>query len=86
MPTFYFDLYNDIVSKDDEGRELDDIEAAKKCAVEDARNMAAESVREGRLDLSHYVEVTDVDGASLARVTFGEAVKIVGRKEENGVA
>jgi len=78
MPHFFFHLYNDIVSMDDEGRELADLEAARRSAVEDARSMAAESAREGRIDLSHYVEVTDERGEPVARVTFGDAVHIVG--------
>jgi hypothetical protein len=39
--------------------------------------MAAESVREGRLNTSHFVEVSGDDGQSLLRVTFGEVVKII---------
>ena len=79
MARFYFHLYNDIVSKDEEGRELPDVDTARHDAQEDARNMAAESVREGELNLDHYVEVADDTGETLFRVTFGEVVKVTGQ-------
>ena len=79
MARFYFHLYNDIVSKDEEGRELPDVDTARHDAREDARNMAAESVREGELNLGHYVEVADDTGEPLFRVTFGEVVKVSGQ-------
>ena len=79
MARFYFHLYNDIVSKDEEGRELPDVDTARHDAQEDARNMAAESVREGELNLDHYVEVADDSGEPLFRVTFGEVVRVTGQ-------
>lgn len=39
--------------------------------------MAAQSVREGYLDLAHYVELVDEAGEPIARVTFGDAVRII---------
>ena len=77
MRRYFFHLYNDETSIDDEGRQLADLAAARECAELDARHMAAESVRSGHLDLSHYVEVTDEDRRPLFRVTFGEAVRII---------
>ena len=79
MTRFYFHLYNDIVSKDEEGRELPDVDIARHDAREDARGMAAESVREGELNLDHYVEVADDTGETLFRVTFGEVVRVTGQ-------
>jgi hypothetical protein len=73
---FYFHLHNDIETQDEEGTELADEAAARDLAQDEARTMAAESVRRGRLDLSHSVQVTDSDGTSLFYVTFGEAVTI----------
>ena len=78
MPRFFFHLHNDIDSLDEEGRELANIDAARRCAEEDARHMAAENVRQGRLVLSHYVEVADAGGERLFRITFGEAVAVFG--------
>jgi hypothetical protein len=79
MPRYYFHLHNDLATTDEEGRELDDIGAARRAAEEDAREMAARSVQcHGHLDLGHYVEVTDEGGNSVVRVRFGEAVAIRG--------
>ena len=77
MPQFFFHLFNDEITLDDEGRNLADLPAARACAIDDARQMAAESVRAGHLDLSHYVEVTGDDRQPLFRVTFGEVVQII---------
>jgi hypothetical protein len=76
MPHFYFHLYNDEITLDDEGRDLPDVEAAREAAEEDARYMASESVRGGKLNLAHYVEVTGTDGQPPLRVAFGDVVEI----------
>ena len=76
MPRFFFHLYNDEDSWDEEGRELPDADAAYRQACEDARHMAAESVRSGHLDLAHYVAVADATGHVVFKITFGEAVAI----------
>ncbi|MDP4539133.1 hypothetical protein Q9K01_05805 [Qipengyuania sp. DY56-A-20] len=73
---FYFHLHNDVHTVDEEGRELPDAGAAFAEARDEARAMAAESVRHGTLDLSHHVAVTDESGAVLFKVTFGEVVAI----------
>ena len=43
---YYFHLHNDMYSPDEEGVELDDIAAAREHAEQEARIMAAESVRD----------------------------------------
>jgi hypothetical protein len=81
VPRYFFHLFNDVDTPDEEGRELPDAESARIAAQEDARTMAAESVRAGHLDVSHSVEVTDESGQHLFSVTFGEVVEIRGRLE-----
>ena len=63
---------------DEEGVELRDLEAAKRAALSGARGLASEQVLKGYLDLRHRVEVRDETGASLATVTFRDAVALVG--------
>lgn len=75
---FYFHLHNDIHTVDEEGCELPDAEAARAQAEDEARVMAAESVRSGHLDLSHYVEVADESGETLFKVRFGDVVCVRG--------
>ena len=77
MPRFFFHLHNDIETTDDEGMELPDLRGARQMAEENAREMAAESVRLGRLDLGHSIEVTDERGDTVLTVTFGQAIKII---------
>jgi hypothetical protein len=77
MPRFYFHLFNAVVAIDEEGRELPDPEAARRAAMEDAREMAAESVRKGTLDLDHYIEVADERGQILSQVRFGDVIRIL---------
>lgn len=74
---YFFHLYNDIDTQDEEGIELADETAARKHAEGEARTMAAESVRKGHLDLSHFIEVATDSGPPLFKVTFGEVVTVI---------
>jgi hypothetical protein len=76
MPRFFFHPHNDLDATDHGGQELPDVNAAIARATAYARDMAAESVREGKLTLSHFIDVADESGVSLCRVTFAEAVRI----------
>ena len=78
MPRYYFHLYNDLATTDEEGRELADLDAARRAAERAAREMATQSMQcHGHLNLANYVDVTDERGKSVARVRFGEAVAVV---------
>jgi hypothetical protein len=76
MPRYYFHLFNDAQVPDREGIELPNSTIALERAASAARAMAAESVREGRLILSHRIEVSDEAGGSVGIVHFGDVVKI----------
>jgi Domain of unknown function (DUF6894) len=78
MPRFYFHLFNDEPSRDEEGKELPDQSSAHELALGYARDMAAEDVREGYLNLDHCIEVTDHAGDTVLSLPFREAVAIVG--------
>jgi hypothetical protein len=73
---YFFNLHNDVDTLDEEGVELESETEAWDLACSEARVMAAESVRVGHLDLSHYVEVADIAGRALFRVTFAEVVEL----------
>lgn len=73
---YFFHLYNDIQTHDEEGTELPNLAAALQRATNAACDMAAESVRQGKLNLSHYIEITGADGSSVGKVTFSDAVVI----------
>lgn len=76
MPRYFFHLHNDIEARDEEGVELADLAAARAVAMREARAIAAAHVGNGRLVLSHSIEVTDEHGASLLTVSFGEVIEI----------
>lgn len=76
MARYYFNIKNDIVVADPEGQELDNLAAARQQAVHYARDLAAEAVRQGAVDLKHRIEIADEDGEPLLTVTFGEAFSI----------
>ena len=78
MPHFYFHLHNDLTSIDEEGVDLPDVEAAMQKAAGTAREMAAESVREGHLVLDHRIDVANELGETVGTVHFGEVVKVTG--------
>lgn len=73
---YYFHLHDHAVTRDEEGLELPNYEAALHEAQLEARIMGAENVRDGHLDLSHYIEVADSAGAVLFRVKFADVIKV----------
>jgi hypothetical protein len=77
MPHYYFHLLNQAEVKDQHGCECADDTAARALAIEEARALAAEDVRDGRLDLNQRIEVNDGRGMPLFAVSFAEVVSIV---------
>lgn len=73
---YFFHLHNDIDVRDDEGVDLPDLDTARRRAVQYACEMAAESVRDGHLVLSHSIEVTDEAGDRVFSLSFADAVQI----------
>jgi hypothetical protein len=78
MPRYFFHLYNDETVMDEEGRMLPDLSAARANAIGEAREMMLETVAEGRINLSHRIDIADEAGAVVGTVSFGEAVTVEG--------
>lgn len=76
MPRYYFHLFNDMQIPDPEGIELSNESIALERARSAAREMAAESVRQGRLVLNHRIEVADESGKTIGVIHFGDAVVV----------
>lgn len=76
MPLYYFNIYNDDMTFDEEGAELADEHAARAHAVTAVRDLAADTVRHGHLVGHHRVEYVDKDQNPLGEVRFDEAVDI----------
>jgi hypothetical protein len=77
MPRFFFHICNGHgFVEDEEGVELPDAPAVRRNAVEAARDVMAGDLREGRLDLTSFIEVEDEAHRLLFTLTFDEAVKV----------
>lgn len=78
MPRYYFDLHNDVEARDEEGLELVDLDAARNEAIRSGRELFAEGVLAGRVNLNHWIEVRDESGAQVLTIRFGDTVKLEG--------
>jgi len=76
MPVFYFNVYDDDVTLDDEGARLADEHAARARAVKEARALAADTVLHGHLVGRHRIEITDEHKNVVGTVRFDQAVDI----------
>ena len=76
MQRYYFHLYNDVEIRDEKGLELPNQAVAFKRAADMAREMAAQSVREGRLVLDHRIVVCDETAAEVGTVYFRDVVEV----------
>ncbi|MDF7773644.1 hypothetical protein P1X14_00160 [Sphingomonas sp. AOB5] len=76
MASYYFDLYNDVVTIGEEAWEFPDLAAARDAAILQIRALAAHSVQEhGHLILSHKLVIRDESG-EVALITVGEAIAV----------
>ena len=76
MPLYFFDVYNDDVTLDDEGAELVDAQAARARAIKEARVLAAETVSRGHFTGRHRIEIRDAGHNCIGSVSFAEAVDV----------
>jgi hypothetical protein len=76
MPRYYFNVENDDVTEDFEGAELADDRAAHAYAVVAARALAADTVSQGHLGLTHRIVIVNEARAPVDTVSFGEAVEV----------
>ena len=79
MARFYFDIYNDDVTIDDEGVECINAALAHESAVRAARALACDEIKsKGRLNLGNRIVVRNSDKHEISAVLFGEAIEIIG--------
>ena len=76
VPIYYFNLFNDDLTVDDEGVDLADDEAARAHAIKEARVMAADTVLHGHLTRSDRIEFVDEVRKRVGTVRFDEAVDV----------
>ena len=81
MPRYFFDLYNEMNVRDDEGQMFPDLETAKTQAVKQVRKLIGGLIVEnGKNDLVHHLNVRDEEGNVVYCVEFDDAVSF----ERNG--
>lgn len=78
MPRYFFHIYDDTTTIDEDGLELPGVAVAKWEALRGARDLAADQVLRGRLNLAHRIEVADDTGGIIGTVTFRDAVTVEG--------
>jgi hypothetical protein len=76
VPRFYFHLFNDMTCVDEEGINLPNDAVAVQRTATMAREMAAESVRQGHLVLDHRIEVTNELGHTIGTVRFRDVIEV----------
>ena len=78
MPRYYFHVVDDLDITDDEGAELADLPSARQWAVHAARVLMCETLqRDGRITLSHRIDIEDEDHNVVDSVAFEDAIRIV---------
>jgi hypothetical protein len=79
VPFFYFHLHNDVDARDEEGKDLPNLDAARQLAIHQARFTLAETIKDSaRVNLGHRIDIEDEQGNVLATVHFREALTITG--------
>ena len=76
MPRYFFNVYDDVISQDEEVRDLPNLAAARLEALRGARGLIAEQVSHGYLVLSHWIDVVDEHGENVLTIAFRDAVDI----------
>ena len=78
MTVYYFHLWHGEQLTDDlEGVACVSLEAARKRAIEGARDILAGDVRSGRIDLNQRLELFDDAGRLCLTIPFSEAIEVI---------
>ena len=87
MGRYFFNARNAFgFAKDEEGRELANVDEARDVAIDAARSLMSADVRSGTLDLGGQIEIAGPQGTTIAVVTFSEAVTIKSVASAEGAA
>ena len=79
MPRYHFDVQNGAsLVLDEEGRELANLEVARREAIKGIRSLISAEVEKGSLDLTGQLTLRDAEGRTVLVLPFAEAVSITG--------
>ena len=77
MGRYFFHLVDGPMSApDEEGVELDGPDSVRETALTGARSVISHDAREGVIDLTCRIEVTDAEGQVVFVLPFAEAVQV----------
>jgi hypothetical protein len=77
MPVYYLHVCNgDGFTEDEEGQEFADTGAALAAARAGLRDISANELRAGQLNMASFIEVEDENRRLVATVTFLDAVQV----------
>jgi hypothetical protein len=77
LPRFHFHVHDHSgVMLDVQGRELADLDAARREAIKGARSILSYEVLQGLIDLTGRIDVADPDGRVLFSMPFLDTVRL----------
>jgi len=77
MARFFFHLRDSTgYLEDEEGEDLQDLDAVRVSARDAARSIISEESKQGLIDLRTSIEVTDEAGTTVLELPFSEAVDV----------
>lgn len=80
VPRYHFDIQDASgLVLDEEGRELANLEVARREAIKGIRSLISAEVEKGILDLTGQLTLRDAIGRTIILLRFEEAVSIKGR-------
>lgn len=77
MHRYFFHLFNHLEVRDEEGKELVDLDAAKAYAIVNARGVMTNNVTDGEICLSHRIEIADDQDRPAAVIYFRDALSVL---------
>ena len=78
MPLFYLHVSDGkFFAEDTEGSEFHDVEAARRAAIAGLRDVMAEELKHGQINMASIVEIEDDNHQLVMTVPFLEAVEVL---------
>jgi hypothetical protein len=78
MPIYFLDVCNsEVIAGDPEGRELPNLDAARREAIAGIRSILANEAAEGRLDLRGEIRIKNARGDVVRVVPYADALDIM---------
>lgn len=76
MPRYYLHVHDDLGALDEEGSDFPDLEAARAAALDGARDLVCDQIRNGYLNLDYHIEVASQEGQTLLKIRYRDALEL----------